>query len=273
MPKASSTMQQGEDDNADSLTGIQGDHENSSQVSVSASGGKGSTVPTALICDNPLLRRGLQHILSGTRFVILEEAPATGLRLINEVAQEPALAILAVNKLCSRVPEKVQQVKERYRAERIVVLADYLNPGLVVQAHEAGVDGFCLTGSDPEVLIISLELVMLGELALPTGLVRLILDQTTLKPEPEPWDNKVLVTPKTSATGVRSITTREAEILRCLVDGAPNKMIARKLDVAEATVKVHVKAILRKIGVANRTQAAMWAMDHLPATGEASLHG
>ena len=91
----------------------------------------------------------------------------------------------------------------------------------------------------------------------------MILDQTTLKPEPEPWDNKVLVTPKTSATGVRSITTREAEILRCLVDGAPNKMIARKLDVAEATVKVHVKAILRKIGVANRTQAAMWASQHL----------
>jgi two-component system nitrate/nitrite response regulator NarL len=50
------------------------------------------------------------------------------------------------------------------------------------------------------------------------------------------------------------------------MQGAPNKVIARKLEVAEATVKVHIKAILRKIRVANRTQAAMWAVNHLPAT-------
>jgi two-component system nitrate/nitrite response regulator NarL len=49
------------------------------------------------------------------------------------------------------------------------------------------------------------------------------------------------------------------------MQGAPNKVIARKLDVAEATVKVHIKAILRKIRVANRTQAAMWAVNHFSA--------
>ena len=59
------------------------------------------------------------------------------------------------------------------------------------------------------------------------------------------------------------LSNREAEILQCLMQGAPNKIIARQLDVAEATVKVHVKAILRKIQVANRTQAAMWAVEHL----------
>ncbi len=57
------------------------------------------------------------------------------------------------------------------------------------------------------------------------------------------------------------------------MEGTPNKLIARKLHVTEATVKVHVKAILRKIGVANRTQATMWAMEHRPATGEALLYG
>jgi two-component system nitrate/nitrite response regulator NarL len=273
MPKASSTTQQGEEDNDGSLTDIQGDHKNSSQGSISPSGGMGPMVPTALICDNPLLRRGLQHILSKTSFVVLEGTPAAGSRLINEVVQEPTLAILAVNRLCSRTPEIVRQVKECYLAARIVVLADHLDPGLVVQAHQDGVDGFCLTGSAPEVLITSLELVMLGELALPTGLVRLILDQATLRPEPKSRDSKVLVMPKASEPGTRSITAREAEILRCLVDGAPNKMIARKLDVAEATVKVHVKAILRKIGATNRTQAAMWAIDHLPQQAEASLDG
>jgi two-component system nitrate/nitrite response regulator NarL len=48
------------------------------------------------------------------------------------------------------------------------------------------------------------------------------------------------------------------------MQGEPNKVIARKLEVTEATIKVHVKAILRKIGVGNRTQAAMWATEHLP---------
>ncbi len=69
------------------------------------------------------------------------------------------------------------------------------------------------------------------------------------------------------ASDTRMLSNREAEILHCLMQGAPNKIIARQLDVAEATVKVHVKAILRKIQVANRTQAAMWAVEHLSPTG------
>ena len=57
------------------------------------------------------------------------------------------------------------------------------------------------------------------------------------------------------------LSAREKCILRCLLDGDANKVIARKFDIAEATVKVHVKAILRKIRVQNRTQAAIWAMN------------
>jgi two-component system nitrate/nitrite response regulator NarL len=60
-------------------------------------------------------------------------------------------------------------------------------------------------------------------------------------------------------------------VLNCLRDGSPNKIIARKLDVTEATIKVHVKALLRKIGAANRTQAAMWAAEHLSKKTEAFL--
>jgi two-component system nitrate/nitrite response regulator NarL len=70
---------------------------------------------------------------------------------------------------------------------------------------------------------------------------------------------------------LRKLSTRESQILNCLTEGAPNKVIARKLDVAEATVKVHIKAILRKIGATNRTQAAMWATAHLPTNVGSSL--
>jgi two-component system nitrate/nitrite response regulator NarL len=63
---------------------------------------------------------------------------------------------------------------------------------------------------------------------------------------------------------------REKSILRCLIEGHSNKCIARKIDIAEATVKVHVKAILRKIRVQNRTQAAIWGMNNASVTRLAS---
>ena len=59
---------------------------------------------------------------------------------------------------------------------------------------------------------------------------------------------------------VMHLSPRETSILRCLARGASNKLIGREIKISEATVKVHVKAILRKIGATNRTQAAVWAM-------------
>jgi two-component system nitrate/nitrite response regulator NarL len=72
-------------------------------------------------------------------------------------------------------------------------------------------------------------------------------------PKPVELDHNLLNEP------ILHLSPRETSILRCLARGASNKLIARDIQITEATVKVHVKAILRKIGVANRTQAAIWA--------------
>src|SRR5258708_11662039 len=71
---------------------------------------------------------------------------------------------------------------------------------------------------------------------------------------------------RTERTLAPQLSTREKSILRCLIEGDSNKCIARKINIAEATVKVHVKAILRKIRVHNRTQAAIWGMNNGSAT-------
>jgi len=63
------------------------------------------------------------------------------------------------------------------------------------------------------------------------------------------------------------VSPREREILAALVQGHPNKVIARDLGIAEATVKVHCKMLFRRLSVSNRTQAAMWAVTHLPEYG------
>jgi two-component system nitrate/nitrite response regulator NarL len=101
---------------------------------------------------------------------------------------------------------------------------------------------------------------MLGESVLPFEVVRSIMSGA---PQDQPLQDST-AEPKLSDLKECKLSAREAQILGCLKEGAPNKLIARKFDVTEATVKVHVKAILRKIGVANRTQAAMWASQRLP---------
>jgi two-component system nitrate/nitrite response regulator NarL len=98
-------------------------------------------------------------------------------------------------------------------------------------------------------------LVMLGEAILPTELLsnlsRQIKDPRDVRRVERRPEKVLCILPK--------LSLREECILRCIAEGDPNKIIARKMGIADATVKVHVKAILRKIGVENRTQAAIWS--------------
>ena len=120
-------------------------------------------IPTALISDSLLLRSGLQHILRDTPFAIAEATSVTGPRRLYYCALNTALVIIEATQNTGRVLEVVRQVRERSPETRIVALADQFDLSFVRMAHEAGVNGFCLTRSGPEVLIKSLELVMLGE--------------------------------------------------------------------------------------------------------------
>lgn len=228
-----------------------------------------SAVSTALICDSFLLRSGLQHILRDTPFAIAETAPVTGPKRLHYCALNTGLVIIEATQNTARVLEVVRQVKERSPQTRVVALADQFDLSFVRTAHEAGVIGICLTASGSEILIKALELVMLGEIILPFEVARSITDRA---PQDQPLQEN-MIEPRLSDLKQCKLSAREAQILGCLMEGAPNKVIARKFDVTEATVKVHVKAILRKIGAANRTQAAMWASERLPRQGRPFIDG
>jgi two-component system nitrate/nitrite response regulator NarL len=122
----------------------------------------------------------------------------------------------------------------------------------MVDAFRAGADGYILKEIGCDSLIESLRLIKLGEKVMPSELVR-HLPQHSMAPnsstEPE-------------ANLAELLSEREIETLRCLVLGYANKVIAYRLYISEATVKVHVKAVLRKLMVQNRTQAAIWAVNH-----------
>ena len=228
-------------------------------------------VSTALICDNFLLRSGLQTILRGTSFAPVEAASATGQRGLQHLASKPALILIDAHQTTGHMLEVIKQAKEHFPQARIVALADQFDLGFVRSGHAAGVDGFCLAASAPDVLVKSLELVMLGETVLPFEVVRSFLGGASQNRE-QPLQGS-MAEPKQSDLNACKLSAREKEILGCLTQGEPNKVIARKLDITEATIKVHVKAILRKIGASNRTQAAMWASQRLTQRGGASVNG
>jgi two-component system nitrate/nitrite response regulator NarL len=220
---------------------------------------------TVLISKNPLLRAGLKHLLADTCFAVsdieFDEPPPRRPRL----HKEPDLFIVDASKSSEELLQIIRLLRDRQPEARVVVVADNFSVSFVRSGIDAGVDGFCLGTSDGEVLIKSLELVMMGESTLPLRLVRSMLNEMTLDAKLD--QDRPMAMPMPPDPGIHKLSNREAEILGCLMRGDPNKVIAKKLDVAEATIKVHVKAILRKIGAANRTQAAMWAREHLATRG------
>jgi two-component system nitrate/nitrite response regulator NarL len=130
-----------------------------------------------------------------------------------------------------------------------------LNDALAV--FRAGADGYLFEQISSDALIKSLDLVMLGMTVLPAALMRVVGE------EHEMVDNPAVPGAQTDVpTFERKLSHQEMGILLCLMQGKPNKIIARQFNITEATVKAHIKAILRKICVRNRTQAAVWAHNH-----------
>ncbi len=245
-------------------------HERSSDPDL-PSGNLIPAISTALICDSFLLQSGLQNILQGTLFALTEAASAPVSGRLHPRGSQPALVLIEAKQNASRWVEAVRQVKERFPQARIVALADQFDLSVVRLGHAAGVNGFCLTASAPEVLIKSLELVMLGETVLPSAIFRSLTSGAASDQDQSLHVNSVAEA-KLPALAACRLSMREREILGCLTKGEPNKVIARKLEITEATIKVHVKAILRKIGATNRTQAAMWASQRLPRTEGSTLN-
>jgi two-component system nitrate/nitrite response regulator NarL len=159
----------------------------------------------------------------------------------------------------------VADLKARHLSARVTVLADHLDATTVSQALQAGMNGLCSTKMGRDALIKALELVMLGETFIPAPLALAMLIDMSQGHGRRPDVCSAHNPADDTATRTHNLSSREVEILEHLMEGESNKEIARKLDIAEATIKVHVKTILRKVRVTNRTQAAMWATAHLSA--------
>ena len=201
--------------------------------------------PLLLIDANRLFRQGLAHLLEGAEFQVVAEAGTAaealssgqalpGLILIDPVAGQPGADALAA--LRGAAPDA-----------RIVVLTNRIDAASLPLVLEAGADAYLLKDTTPEALVQKLNLVMLGEKVFPGSVVSLLLNRSSDAGFGGPGNR---------------LSQREMQILRNLMKGDSNKVIGLHLDITEATVKVHLKSLLRKIGVSNRTQAAIWGMNN-----------
>ncbi|WP_162820180.1 LuxR C-terminal-related transcriptional regulator [Microvirga calopogonii] len=220
------------------------------------------TVATVLMCQNLLLRTGIGHILSGTRFTLATETCEDPSNLPAFDDTVPVLFIICESRSTEELAAMVEALKTQHSFSRVVVLADTVDPDTAVQLFGAGTDGFCPTSMDRHALVKALEIVMLGETYIPASIGLALLEQA--RQSRAHFSHDGAFAPGTNPAGLlNKLSEREAQILRHLTRGASNKVIARELGVAEATVKVHIKAILRKVKATNRTQAAIWATGHL----------
>ncbi|MFI5012947.1 MAG: LuxR C-terminal-related transcriptional regulator [Hyphomicrobiales bacterium] len=205
---------------------------------------------TILIGQGGLLQEGLKHIFDKTVFdVVASGSTVDELVLSPSLKQQALLLIVDAGDNPRIAIRQMELFKEHHPASRVAVLTRTDRTADIVLLLQAGANACFPGGATPLTFVKSLELVMLGETLLPSTLLASIPHREEARPEP--------IAGRCTAT----LTPREDRILRSLVEGHSNKEIARKLDIAEATVKAHVKSVLRKIGVRSRMQAAIWALN------------
>jgi two-component system nitrate/nitrite response regulator NarL len=229
---------------------------------------------TILIGKSVLLREGLSRILRTANFRIQASVSCADDLIPRSLQRYQSLfLILHTGGDFSSTVEQIEIVRTQYPNGRIAILADYYRPPDLIAAFQAGAKG-CLVNLTCDAFIKSVELVMMGQMISPPALLSFVRDTGSgAHSEAEPrYENVPSILfreecPTVENTAAPQLSSREQSILRCLIEGDSNKRIARKIDIAEATVKVHVKTILRKIRVQNRTQAAIWAMSNSSLTG------
>ncbi len=210
--------------------------------------GERAVIDVAVIERNPIFRDGLTHILSQAGYNVRsfsDDVHRFGCEELQEVY--PLLFVVDLEHSNSSVADVVTSLRLINNRAHIVCLTNEHDENLVFQAVRAGVSALLCKQINGEVLTKSLELVLLGERLFPVPCVGV----KSIELAPELGDE--------TANAMKKLSARELEVLDCLSIGSPNKIIARKFGITEATVKVHVKAILRKIPARNRTEAAMWA--------------
>ena len=231
----------------------------------------GAQLTIVLVNPSRLYTEGLASLLKDTHYNTVHQL--TGFDSAYYPGDEPEGKVVFVvgGRTPSEIVEIVKSIRSHLRSAYILVINASTGSNDVMAALEAGADGYLRDAISPQTFVRVIELIVEDETILPPEFVKSLRETRDAPHEKICSGNHDIEDTNESAEAKNAensakvkLSAREGSILRGLVEGAPNKVIAQKLQITEATVKVHVKAILRKIRVKNRTQAAIWGARHMP---------
>ena len=212
-----------------------------------------------IVDDHPLFREGLRHVLESEEdFNVVGEAD-TGEMALREVRRyRPDVVILDVNMPALDGLQAARRIREEMDGTRVMLLTAFHDDEQMLRALRIGVSAYYSKDVPPGELVAALRHVCQGQFV--------VQGRAMTADQLGSWLTRRLG----SAAGEHllpedvcvPLTSREMEVLQCVAHGMSNKEISRQLRISEQTVKNHMSAILRKLNVADRTQAAMYAVRH-----------
>ena len=206
-----------------------------------------TSIQTMLIEKNAFFREGLKSLLSESEFHIDEAYPDfDNIESLVCDKQDIEMIIIGSENSSETLQYDISIAKSNFPKSKIVILSSREDSGYITASFVSGANGYLLRDISPQALLGSLNMVMIGEKVCSTEMLNRFIQHASgneRKEEPE-------------ALLAYDLSSRETQVLKYLTDGETNKQIARDLDIAEATVKVHIKTVLRKLNLSNRTQAA-----------------
>lgn len=215
-----------------------------------------------LIDDHTLFREGLEGLLSRRNINILAAVGSgeEGLRLANELKPDVILLDMRMPEMDGM--EVLRQLRQNGFSNPVVMLTTSSDERDLVESLRSGAQGYLLKDMEPDQLVLALRDIVAGKTVvapdLAAVLARVVQGESIGSTEENPFSR---------------LTPRENEILALLAEGQSNKVIARNLGISDGTVKLHVKSILRKLGVHSRVEAAVMAVEQGLRTSRENGHG
>ena len=204
-----------------------------------------------IVDDHALFRAGLQSLLERRGIEVL--TASDGQRgVIRALKEKPDVVLLDLRMPDMSGVEVLRQLRAKMFDKPVVILTTSEDDRDVADSLRAGASGYLLKNMDPDELVAVLSDIVKGQTVVDPSLAALLADLVKQGAN----DAEQPTTP------FEKLTARELEILCHLAEGQSNKVIARHLDISDGTVKLHVKAILRKLDVHSRVEAAVMAVEH-----------
>jgi DNA-binding NarL/FixJ family response regulator len=197
-----------------------------------------------IVEDHALVRAGLEELLSGAEDIDVVGVAGDGAEAIElAAAEEPDVVLMDLSMPVVDGIEATRRIRATQQKARVVVLTSFSDQRRILEALDAGAIGYLLKDAEPDELFRGVRAAAAGEAPLAPKAAQALLSARQGGVDAE-------------------LTQREQEVLGLIAAGLPNKLIARRLEISEKTVKAHLTNIYRRIGATTRTEAALWATEH-----------